>query len=108
MSSPEASVSAQKFKKKSKSKVKSTGNSKEQAFVQSSASQGGEEHGRNEGVDPNWSYQPPAGMVAFDTSEVDEEFDWDSIKNDDNKELWIMRVPEGVSAPSWILCWGRG
>ncbi|KAF8589693.1 hypothetical protein K439DRAFT_1612496 [Ramaria rubella] len=32
----------------------------------------------------------------MDTSQVDEEFDWDSLNNDENKELWIVRIPEGL------------
>jgi hypothetical protein len=77
-------------KTKSKKKHRDKGKSKEKAIASTS-----EHHGRNEGVvDPS---QPPDGMVVLDTSQVDEEFDWDLMKHDENKELWILRVPEGVS-----------
>lgn len=85
---------AEKPKSKKKHKEKEKGKSKEKALAQAI----GEGHGRNEGVDPNWAYQPPEGMVVLDTSGVDEDFDWDSLRDDDGKELWIVRVPEGVSS----------
>lgn len=51
---------------------------------------------RNEGENTDWAYKPPDGMVALDMSEVDEDFDWDAFEGDENKELWIIRIPEGV------------
>lgn len=56
------------------------------------------DHGKNEGVDPNWDYAPPPGAVLVEKEEVDGgEFDWDKINNDEDLELWLIRVPEGVS-----------
>ncbi|GJE88020.1 DNA-directed RNA polymerase I subunit RPA34.5-domain-containing protein [Phanerochaete sordida] len=52
-------------------------------------------HGKNEGTNAEWAYQPPAGTVVFD-GELDEDFDWDSVKDDEDLELWVVRVPEGV------------
>ncbi|KAF8507995.1 hypothetical protein JB92DRAFT_3121325 [Gautieria morchelliformis] len=75
-------------KTKSKKKHRDKGKSKEKVI----ASTAGEHHGRNEGVDPN---RATYGMAVLDTSQVDEEFDWDLLKDDENKELWILRVPEG-------------
>jgi hypothetical protein len=98
-------VAKSKYNKKTKEKSKDKGKSKEKAPVHVSASESGQEgHGRNEGIDPDWDYRPPDGMVALDTSQIDEEFDWDSLKNDENKELWIVRVPDGVSAPVGFSC----
>ena len=55
-----------------------------------------EEHGRNEGEDPNWDYKPPEGYALLKHKNEKGEFDWDAINNDDNLELWIVRVPDGV------------
>ncbi|KAF8528172.1 hypothetical protein BU17DRAFT_38365 [Hysterangium stoloniferum] len=71
---------------KSKSKAKDKGKSK--ATVQTTDI-------RNEGVDPNWAYKPPNGMFLMEGVEVDEDFDWDALAKDDDKELWIIRVPHG-------------
>ncbi|KAF9480892.1 hypothetical protein BDN70DRAFT_856166 [Pholiota conissans] len=52
--------------------------------------------GKNEGVDLNWAYAPPSDRVCI-TEDVDaEEFDWDAVKNDDDVELWLIRVPDSV------------
>jgi len=59
---------------------------------------------RNEGTDTNWAFKPPTGMVSLDTSEVDEEFDWDALEKDDEKELWLVRIPEGVRTVFFCLC----
>lgn len=53
--------------------------------------------GKNEGVNPEWAYKVPSGATLLDAGEETEEFDWDSLENEDI-ELWIMRVPEDVSA----------
>ncbi|CAA7260898.1 unnamed protein product [Cyclocybe aegerita] len=55
------------------------------------------DHGKNEGVDLNWDYQPPAGAVLLNDKDEDAgEFDWDAVNNDDDIELWLIRVPEGI------------
>lgn len=86
------STSAEKHRSKKKHRDKNK--SKEKPPVTTVLSNAGK--GRNEGVDTTWAYQPPDGTVVLDTSQVDEDFDWDSLK-DESKELWIVRVPEGVS-----------
>lgn len=53
---------------------------------------------KNEGQDRNWAYKPPRGMVELDASRVDDEFDWDALKNDEDKELCLFRIPDGVCA----------
>ena len=55
-----------------------------------------EKHGRNEGEDASLAYKPPEGYVAMKHSTEDTEFDWDAINNDENLELWVVRVPDGV------------
>ncbi|GLB35591.1 putative DNA-directed RNA polymerase I subunit RPA34.5 [Lyophyllum shimeji] len=52
--------------------------------------------GKNEGVDPNWAYKPPAGATLVQNVGDAGEFDWDTIANDDDLELWLIRVPESV------------
>lgn len=91
-----SSALAGKSKKSKKNKEK--GKLKDNPPVQATASVEG--HAKNEGHDPNWAYKPPDGMVVLDMPQVDDDFDWDSLNNDENKELWIVRVPEGVSLNS--------
>ena len=92
-SSPEPEISLQKASKQSKDKSKKS--SGQPAVVHTP-------HGRNEGVDPDWAYKPPAGMKLVDGA-LDEEFDWESLKDNDDLELWIVRVPEGVRAIHLVL-----
>ncbi|KAJ3506952.1 hypothetical protein NLJ89_g6571 [Agrocybe chaxingu] len=55
------------------------------------------DHGKNEGVDLNWDYKPPAGAVLLNDKDEDAgEFDWDAVNDDDDVELWLIRVPEGI------------
>lgn len=51
---------------------------------------------RNEGVDPSWPFAVPAGYNLCGDDEVDENFDWDTLKNNPNLELWLIRVPHNV------------
>ncbi|TFY60231.1 hypothetical protein EVJ58_g5287 [Rhodofomes roseus] len=53
-------------------------------------------HGKNEGTDPNHAYQPPPGAVPVDHSVDSGDFDWDAIKDDEDLELWVVRVPQGL------------
>ena len=76
-------------KDKEKSKAKATG---QPASVVTP-------HGKNEGTNTDWAYQPPHG-AKLPVLDVDEDFDWDSLKDNEDLELWIMRVPEGVN----LLC----
>jgi hypothetical protein len=53
--------------------------------------------GKNEGRNLNWEYQPPPGAEPIDsTNEEYGAFDWDAVNEDDDVEIWIMRVPENV------------
>lgn len=42
------------------------------------------------------SYQPPAGSVLLKHDIDAGEFDWDSINDDENLELWVIRVPDAL------------
>lgn len=52
--------------------------------------------GKNEGADQNWAFQPPPGVKPISTNEDNGEFDWDAVKEDEDVEVWVMRVPENV------------
>lgn len=62
---------------------------------------------RNEGIEPTWEYKPPAKFTSVhDTKGLDfefGEFDYDAVKNDQEVEVWLVRVPEPVSC---FLRWG--
>ena len=97
MSSAEASSSdaesavsevPQKPKEKSKSKAKSS------AVITP--------FGRNESSVNEWAYKPPKGAVLAPQEGDAEEFDWDALEDDEDLELWIVRVPEGVRELSII------
>jgi hypothetical protein len=88
MSSPEPAETAPR-PSKSKNKDKSKKKSKPQPVIVTSS-------GKNEGQNPHWAYEPPSGSVLFDASFEGETFDWDSIKKDDDIELWLIRVPDSV------------
>ncbi|KAF8626288.1 hypothetical protein AX15_004959 [Amanita polypyramis BW_CC] len=53
---------------------------------------------RNEGIDPSWPFVIPPGYTLFEGGSEDEggEFDWDTIKNNPNLELWLMRIPSNL------------
>lgn len=86
-SSPETAVTSKKADKSAKDKTKKKP-AGQPTVVQTP-------HGKNEGTNTDWAYQPPAGSVVFD-GEVDEDFDWERVKDDEDLELWVVRVPEGV------------
>ena len=46
-------------------------------------------------ADPK-SYQPPEGAVLLQYEVDSSDFDWDSIRDDDDLELWALRVPDSV------------
>ena len=52
--------------------------------------------GKNEGPDPNWEYKPPIGVTLLEDTTDAGEFDWDALANDNDTELWLIRVPESV------------
>ena len=60
--------------------------------------------GRNESDDPTWAYKPPPGVVLLDTSEAHGAggFDWDTVADDPDLELWLIRVPDAVRTKSII------
>ncbi|XP_006458667.1 hypothetical protein AGABI2DRAFT_176923 [Agaricus bisporus var. bisporus H97] len=52
---------------------------------------------RNEGRDINWGYQPPAEAEPIDSTNEDYgEFDWDAVQEDEDVEVWVIRVPESI------------
>ncbi|TFK31974.1 hypothetical protein BDQ12DRAFT_639357 [Crucibulum laeve] len=53
-------------------------------------------NGKNEGTDSNWAYQPPQGTVLVEDDVDAGEFDWDVIKQNEDLELWLIRVPDSV------------
>jgi hypothetical protein len=83
-SSPEP---VQPIKQKKKSKDKSKKNTKVTITG----------HGKDERTNPNWDYVPPEGTILLDHDVDSGEFDWDAVKNNEDVELWLIRVPEGVS-----------
>lgn len=42
------------------------------------------------------SYAPPPQFTLLNTIQTDADFDWDAVEKDDDLELWLIRVPEGV------------
>ncbi|KIP09303.1 hypothetical protein PHLGIDRAFT_86954, partial [Phlebiopsis gigantea 11061_1 CR5-6] len=87
-SSPEPTLSSKKASTQAKEKSKKNGG--QPAVVHTP-------HGKNEGTNIDSAYRPPEGMKLVD-GEHDEDFDWESLKDDEDLELWIVRVPEGVKA----------
>lgn len=85
-SSPEPPAVSIKDSKKSQAKKTSTKPKKTAVAGQE----------KNEGTDLNWAYKPPKGSVLLEHEADAGEFDWDSVKNDDDTELWLIRVPDGV------------
>lgn len=79
---------SKKSQKKSKEKSKAKGSGQPSVVITP--------HGKNEGTNTDWAYKVPDGATLAQL-EVDEDFDWDSLKDDEDLELWIVRVPEGVS-----------
>ncbi|OAX36015.1 hypothetical protein K503DRAFT_867883 [Rhizopogon vinicolor AM-OR11-026] len=88
MSSPEPAETTPR-PSKNKIKEKSKKKSKPQPVVVTDS-------GKNEGQNPHWAYKPPPGSELFDHSFQGETFDWDSIKKDDDLEIWLIRVPDSI------------
>ena len=92
--SPEP-LQKKKFKDKNKKKPK---NSNVITTVE-------QEQGKH-GINPHWDYVPPEGTILLEHDIDSGDFDWDAVKNDDNIELWLVRVPDGVStqtAPMFVI-----
>ena len=54
--------------------------------------------------DPSWPFAVPAGYNlcgANPDDEIDENFDWDTLKSNPNLELWLIRVPHNVRGLEW-------
>ncbi|KIJ32440.1 hypothetical protein M422DRAFT_35841 [Sphaerobolus stellatus SS14] len=83
---PSTSKASSKDKKKEKT-------SKKAVEVSAGSGAGSASAARNEGTENDLAFAPLSGMTALDLSQVDEEFDWDAVKNDENKEIWLIRVP---------------
>ncbi|KAF8881287.1 hypothetical protein CPB84DRAFT_1851624 [Gymnopilus junonius] len=83
---PPPQLIEKKKKKKSESKDKS-----KKATAPSGS-------GKNEGVDPNWDYAPPPGATLIEEDkELDAgDFDWDRINDNEDLELWLIRIPDSV------------
>lgn len=97
MSSPEPTETAPRLSK-NKTREKSKKKSKPQPVIVAGS-------GKNEGDNPHWAYKPPPDSELFDQSLEGETFEWDSIKKDDDLEIWLIRVPDSVGAcqHTWLL-----
>ena len=88
-SPPPETIKPLKRKKNPKEKTKKSSKSSNVAVT---------EHGKDEGTNPDWNYVPPTGTLLLDHDVDSGEFDWDTVKNEEDVELWLIRVPDGVSA----------
>lgn len=79
------------FKDKSKDKKKKKDKGKSKAISN--------EFVEDSGVDepPSEAYKPPEGTTLLQNYLETEEFDYDTLKDNDDLELWAIRVPEAVS-----------
>jgi hypothetical protein len=105
--SPEPEPRPQK-KTKTKSKAAEAAKAKKNA-------ERGPAQGKDEGADPHWAYKPPNKSVLLEDAADVEEFDWDALDKDEDLELWVVRIPEGVGtivvhfiffktkSPRWIF-----
>jgi len=90
---PEVSTSRKGISKKDKSSKKK---SKHTPVIVT-------EHGKNEGENPHWAYRPPAGAVLLDHKIESKEFEWNAIRDNDDLEIWLIRVPDSVRDRSWLI-----
>ena len=51
---------------------------------------------KNEGDDPDWAYAPPKGAVLLDHTVDVGPFEWDALKDGEDTEMWLIRVPDTV------------
>ncbi len=54
-------------------------------------------------TDPNLAYEPLEGAVLRENPDGGE-FDWDSLNDDEELELWLTRVPGNVRHLRTFLC----
>lgn len=94
-SSPEPALSLQKASKQAKGKGQSKKSVAGPPAVVHTP------HGKNEGTNTDWAYKPPAGNTLVD-GDIDEDFDWESLKDNEDLELWVVRVPDNVRAGQFI------
>ncbi|KAI0062015.1 hypothetical protein BV25DRAFT_1804497 [Artomyces pyxidatus] len=93
MSAAVAAGSSSHKEKRSKTKDKQDKSHKNKTSRQ-------EEHGRKEGADVSTlnaistAYKPPEGSVPAEYDVEFGEFDYDTVKADDEAELWLVRVPD--------------
>ena len=85
----------EKKKKSEKGKEKERGKFRSNSIVEDSEDE----------IEPGEgnAYQPPNGAVLLKTYIDTDDFDYDTLKDNDDLELWVIRVPEGVSAPAFSL-----
>lgn len=89
MSSSKASSKPVHASRKPKDATKKQKSKKSAAFIS-------EEADRNEGTDPELALKPPPGAALVDHSGDFGDFDWDTVNDDENLELWLVRVPDGL------------
>ena len=83
MSSAEASTKKHRSKKKEKS-------TSQPASVVTP-------HGKNEGINTEWAYQPPPGATLINHIVDAGQFDYDDLKGqEEHLEMWIVRIPDTV------------
>lgn len=75
-------------------KASKKSNSKDKGKHKSTAQISG--HGKNEGVNPTWAYKPPADFEDLKNTSDAGDFDWDMVEDNEDVELWLIRVPESV------------
>ncbi|KAI6017438.1 hypothetical protein EDC04DRAFT_3144368 [Pisolithus marmoratus] len=91
MSSPEppTATASESAKKKDKSSKKKKTKAAPVAIT---------EPGKNEGDNPHWAYKPPPGAILLDHTVDPGPFEWDTIRNNDDLELWLIRIPDSIKA----------
>ncbi|KAF6758224.1 hypothetical protein DFP72DRAFT_888419 [Ephemerocybe angulata] len=66
--------------------------------IKPKGSKNAKSNGKNEGTDPSWEFKPPPGRVLLEDTFDAGDFDWDNVKNNEDLELVVIRVPDGVKA----------
>ncbi|KAF5374578.1 hypothetical protein D9757_010162 [Collybiopsis confluens] len=57
------------------------------------------EKAKGEERDPTWAFRPPEGMSIVqdvENEDNDNEWDWDAFNQNEELELWLIRVPNGI------------
>jgi hypothetical protein len=89
-SSPEPNVIPIEVKSKSKSKRRKKAKDLQPEEIESENSRNSE--------DPHWAYEPPEDAELIDCDGEFGEFEWDTVNRDKDMELWLIRIPNGVSS----------